>query len=413
MSRQRNFNIDRKVDKPDIRSTESVRDDQTFDRSSQVRRDDDIIRTPRRTVYNIDFALKWFVENTIQPKITGPDNELIDVPVIYSNAEKWDSVRRLGYLRDEKGMLQSPLIILKRNSLQERDQLKKLDVNRFISGNSIIYKQQYNPRNSYIDQLYPIPSKQKEGSTEMYSINIPEYVDVEYDLLMWTDFTTQMNELVEQLMPYGGFAWGNESNKYRTHIRTLSFETINTVGNDRLVRCTVPLTVNGTLLGEQEYRLSTVQKKYSLKKLVWEFVIDVDEDIFGTTEVPQALLDVETRIISGGRVVISRTGGDSPLVIDANTMEYLTQLQEKTATVQNATTVTVNDAAGTNPVTLAAATKNEFNVYINGQYIDKALYTWTPTTSSPQTIVFDTTQLDYELDSNDIIIINGRWTLNP
>ena len=251
MSRQRNFNIDRKVDKPDIRSTESVRDDQTFDRSSQVRRDDDIIRTPRRTVYNIDFALKWFVENTIQPKITGPDNELIDVPVIYSNAEKWDSVRRLGYLRDEKGMLQSPLIILKRNSLQERDQLKKLDVNRFISGNSIIYKQQYNPRNSYLDQLYPIPSKQKEGSTEMYSINIPEYVDVEYDLLMWTDFTTQMNELVEQLMPYGGFAWGNESNKYRTHIRTLSFETINTVGNDRLVRCTVPLTVNGTLLGEQ------------------------------------------------------------------------------------------------------------------------------------------------------------------
>ena len=413
MSRQRNFNINRKVDKPDIRNTESVRDDQTFDRSSQVRRDDDIIRTPRRTVYNIDFALKWFVENTIQPKITGPDNELIDVPVIYSNAEKWDSVRRLGYLRDEKGMLQSPLIILKRNSLQERDQLKKLDVNRFISGNSIIYKQQYNPRNSYLDQLYPIPSKQKEGSTEMYSINIPEYVDVEYDLLMWTDFTTQMNELVEQLMPYGGFAWGNESNKYRTHIRTLSFETINTVGNDRLVRCTVPLTVNGTLLGEQEYRLSTVQKKYSLKKLVWEFVIDVDEDIFGTTEVPQALLDVETRIISGGRVVISRTGGDSPLVIDANTMEYLTQLQEKTATVQNTTTVTVNDAAGTNPVTLEAATKNEFNIYINGQYIDKALYTWTPTTSSPQTIVFDTTQLGYELDSNDIIIINGRWTLNP
>jgi hypothetical protein len=86
---------------------------------------------------------------------------------------------------------------------------------------------------------------------------------------------------------------------------------------------------------------------------------------------------------------------------------------EKTATVQNATTVTVNDAAGTNPVTLAAATKKEFNIYINGQYIDKALYTWTPTTSSPQTIVFDTTQLDYELDSNDIIIINGRWTLNP
>jgi len=409
MSRKRNFNIDRKINKPEIRSSESVRDDQIFDRSSEVRRDDDTIRTPKRTVYDIDFAIKWFIENKIQPKIIGAENQLIDVPVIYSNAEKWDSVRRLGYLRDEKGMLQSPLIILKRNSLQERDQLKKLDVNRFVSGNNIIYRQQYNQRNQYIDELFPIPLQKKESSAKIYSINIPEYIDVEYDLLMWTDFTTQMNELVEQLMPYGGFAWGNESNKYRTHIRTMSFETINTVGNDRLVRCTVPLTVNGTLLAEQEYRTSTLQKRYSIKKLVWDMILDVNDDIFSSIEVPKEILDLETKIISGARVVISRTGGGTPIIIDANTMEYLTQLQEKTGTVQDSSTVTVNDVAATNPVTLAAATKAEFNVYINGQYIDKALYTWTPSLSAPQTIIFDTTELGYSLDSEDIIIINGRW----
>ena len=409
MSRKRNFNIDRKINKPEIRSSESVRDDQIFDRSFEVRRDDDTIRTPKRTVYDIDFAIKWFIENKIQPKIIGAENQLIDVPVIYSNAEKWDSVRRLGYLRDEKGMLQSPLIILKRNSLQERDQLKKLDVNRFVSGNNIIYRQQYNQRNQYIDELFPIPLQKKESSAKIYSINIPEYIDVEYDLLMWTDFTTQMNELVEQLMPYGGFAWGNESNKYRTHIRTMSFETINTVGNDRLVRCTVPLTVNGTLLAEQEYRTSTLQKRYSIKKLVWDMILDVNDDIFSSIEVPKEILDLETKIISGARVVISRTGGGTPIIIDANTMEYLTQLQEKTGTVQDSSTVTVNDVAATNPVTLAAATKAEFNVYINGQYIDKALYTWTPSLSAPQTITFDTTELGYSLDSEDIIIINGRW----
>ena len=62
MSRQRNFNIDRRVNKPDLRNTESVRDDETFNRSSQVRRDDDVVVTPKRTVYDIDFALKWFIE---------------------------------------------------------------------------------------------------------------------------------------------------------------------------------------------------------------------------------------------------------------------------------------------------------------------------------------------------------------
>ena len=309
MSRFKNFNIDRKQDKPELRNSESVRDDQTFDRSSQIRRDDDVIKTPRRTVYNIDYALKWFIENSIQPKITGADNKLIDVPVIYSNAEKWDSVRRLGYIRDEKGMLQSPLIILKRNSIQERDQLKKLDVNRFVPGNSIIYKQQYNSRNQYIDQIFPIPAIPKENSAELYSVNIPEYIDVEYDLLMWTDFTTQMNELIEQLMPYGGFAWGNESNKYRTHIRNLSFETVNTVGNDRLVRCTAPLTVNGTLLGEQEYRLSTIQKKYSLKQLTWDFVVDADE-LFNTTDFGSLLpaASPELPVSSLVRIITHRGG---------------------------------------------------------------------------------------------------------
>ncbi len=409
MSRQRNLNIDRRVNKPDLRNTESVRDDQTFDRSSQIRRDDDIHVTPKRTVYDIDFALKWFIENTIQPKITAANNELIDIPVIYSNAEKWDSVRKLGYIRDEKGMLQSPLIILKRNSLQERDQLKKLDVNRFISGNSITYRQQYNNRNQYMDQFFPIPDQEKKFSETFYSISIPEYVDIEYDLLMWTDFTTQMNELVEQFMPYGGFAWGNESNKYRTHIRTMSFETVNTVGNDRLVRCTVPLTVNGTLLAEQEQRISTLQKRYSLKKLVWQIIVDVEDNIFDSPILPQAVLDVETQIRSGARVVITRVGTNEQIEIDANLMDYLTQLEEKTGTVQNSTTVTVADVAGTNPQTLLAATKNEFNIYINGQYIDKALYTWTPSLTSPQTIIFNTAQLGYTLEADDIIIINGRW----
>lgn len=44
MSRFKNFNIDRKQDKPELRNSESVRDDQTFDRSSQIRRDDDVIK---------------------------------------------------------------------------------------------------------------------------------------------------------------------------------------------------------------------------------------------------------------------------------------------------------------------------------------------------------------------------------
>jgi alkyl hydroperoxide reductase subunit AhpF len=64
--------------------------------------------------------MKWYIENEIKPQVVSNKN-LLSVPVIFSNGEKWDNVRRLGYIRDEKGKLQSPLIMLKRNSAEERD----------------------------------------------------------------------------------------------------------------------------------------------------------------------------------------------------------------------------------------------------------------------------------------------------
>jgi hypothetical protein len=405
MPRLNRQNIDRKTNKPEPKRTEGLTDDLLLNRSEQMRRDDDIIRTPKRTIYDIDYAIKWFIDNEIRPQITAKE-QVIPVPTIFSNGEKWDNVRRLGYLRDEKGMLQSPIIMLKRNSVAERDALRTLDANRPQSENVRIYKTRYNERNRYQDDLFPIPLNDPTNSEKVYVVDIPKYVTVEYDMMLWCDFTSQMNSLVDQIMPYGRFAWGNENNKFTTSIGSISFETVNTVGEDRLVRATMPLTVLGTLLSEQEARRSTVRKMYSVKKLSFNQVIDVQEDIFNTTVVPQALLQAQSYVSSGGSVTVS---GGTNVDIDANTMSYLTTLSDKTATYSSGTTVTVTALVKINPVTNTIATKNEFNVYINGQYIDKVVYTWTPSDTGNQTIIFDTATLGYTIDPSDVIIINGRW----
>ena len=44
------------------------------------------------------------------------------------------------------------------------------------------------------------------------------------------------------------------------------------------------------------------------------------------------------------------------------------------------------------------------------KYIDKVLYTWTPSDVGTQSIVFDTSGLGYSIESTDTIIINGRWS---
>ena len=406
MPRFNRKNIDRKTNKPSPARSQGLGADQILNRAEQTRRDDDVIRSAQRTVYDIDYAIKWYIENEIEPQLTANKN-LITVPVIFANGEKWDNVRRLGYIRDEKGMLQSPLIMLKRNSMQERDNRKGLDVNRTLSDNRLIYKSKYNSRNRYEDELFPIPTNIKQNSQKVYVVDVPKYVTIEYDMMLWCDFTTQMNELVDQILPYGRFAWGNEQNRYETSIGNFSFETVNTVGEDRLVRATIPLTVQGTLLSEHQTKISTLKKMYSVKKLVFQTVVDVDSNIFETTKIPTQLLRASKTISGGGSVTVNSNG--SSTTVDTDTMAYLTGLSEKTATFVSTTTVTVTGTPKINPSTLAYATVNEFDIYINGQYIDKAAYTWTPNSNTVQTIVFDTDILGYNILSTDVIIINGRW----
>lgn len=81
MPRYNRKNIDRKTNKPNPKKTEGLNNDPVLNRAEQVRRDDDVIRTVKRTVYDIDYAIKWYIENEIQPQITANKN-LIDVPVI-------------------------------------------------------------------------------------------------------------------------------------------------------------------------------------------------------------------------------------------------------------------------------------------------------------------------------------------
>jgi hypothetical protein len=408
MSRLNRRDIDRKTNKPNPVRTEGLTPDQILDRSQQIRRDDDVIRTPKRTVYDVDYAIKSYIENVIQPQITHQE-QLISIPVIFANGEKWDNVRRLGFLRDEKGMLQSPLIMIKRNSVAERDNVKGLDVNRNPSGNVRAYKQRYNERNRYEDELFPIPKNEPADSQKIYLVDIPRYVNIEYDLMLWCDFTTQLNDVIDQIMPYNRFAWGNDSNVFPVQMGSFSFEIVNTVGEDRLVRASVPLTVQAALLSSQEARTNTLRKQFSVKKVTFENVIDIAGDLFGSTQVSSKILQAQSFVSSGGSVLVSNGFVTTP--IDAVTMLYLTNLSEKIATYSNSTTITINAFAAINPVNLTVASKNEFDIYINGQYADKATYTWTPSDITTQTIIFDTSALGlgYNIEAADVIVVKGRW----
>jgi len=211
---------------------------------------------------DVDWAIMSYISDVIKPTVI-ENGQTIDVPVMYANGEKWAQVQARGFMRDRKGKIMTPVISIRRGSITERDSLKSLGVNNNPLGNNLLIQNKHSMANQY-DRFSLITGTKKRN--EYYVVPIPEFVDVSYEILLWTEYTEQMNSLVQQIMPTNGFAWGTTW-KFPTYLSDYAFETTNANGEDRVVRCTIPITTKGTLLMEDELKESTVKKAYSVKKV--------------------------------------------------------------------------------------------------------------------------------------------------
>ncbi len=203
--------------------------DPTIARVDQIRRDNDKVRTPKITLEDVDYAMISYLTDVIKPTVI--ENEsVIDVPVMFANGETYAQIQKRGFMRDAQGKIMTPVITLTRSSITERDSLKTLGVNQ----------------NPY------------------YVSPVPEFIDVSYTMMIWTEYTRQLNSVIEQIMPTNGFAWGT-TYKFPVMISDYGLETTNVVGEDRIVRTMINFTTKGTLLMPFELRTSNLQKRYSMK----------------------------------------------------------------------------------------------------------------------------------------------------
>ena len=77
---------------------------------AQIRRDEDTHNNFSITLYDVDFAIKRYIENIIKPYIT-ENGRTVPVPVQYGSPEKWTSMQKLAALRDGKSKSNFPLIV--------------------------------------------------------------------------------------------------------------------------------------------------------------------------------------------------------------------------------------------------------------------------------------------------------------
>ena len=239
---------------------ETGRSGPNINRANQMRRDNDIVKVPKVTLYDIDYAIHYHLSNFLRLKVENQDVSM-DIPVIFASGEKWSQIRQHGYIRDSKNKIMAPLISIRRMDITPDDRLPILDLNNF---EPTMRYYGYKSMNMQYDRV--AGQYGTKPSFEYYTVDMPNYIRLTYEVLIWTELTEQMNGLLQDVIADDGHHWGDYF-KFRTTIQGMTTDTVNLVGSDRVVKTTLNLQVDGYLRNEYERHESNIQKAFTIKRM--------------------------------------------------------------------------------------------------------------------------------------------------
>ena len=214
------------------------------------------------TLKDVDTAVLNHVKNVMKPRVREA-NETFKIPVYYGNEERWKAVRKRGVLRDKNNSLILPLIMLRRTEVSRNDlsgQSFPHDVGR--NQIDVVRANKWSKDNQY-DRF-----SVQQGVQPVYDVvttGMPNYADITYEFILWTNFIEQMNPLVESFVDQSNTYWGDgTNNKFLCNIDSVSDASEMNQDGERFIKSTFSVTSKAYLL--PEYLNSVITNKVSNMK---------------------------------------------------------------------------------------------------------------------------------------------------
>jgi hypothetical protein len=308
---------------------------------------------------DVDTTIAEYMIDTIIPDVEEHGNK-VKVPLLYGNAERWNNARAKGYLRDQRGKIQIPLVMFKRNSI-ERDS----NLSQFKDVNTLPAYKKYSPKNRY--ERFSLQSN-AGPSFEQYEVSVPDYVTVSYEVMIWASFTEHMNTIVEAFQYATDRYWGKEDGfKFRTRIDSFDNQQEVGEGSERIIRTSFTMVVNAYLLPETYDEKPTVRKSFTPKKVVWGIETDLTGQTFTNPNIYNEYQNVIDFVaIRGSKDAVINKSSYPDESADGVTNKYSYFYLENVELP-----ILPQELVGT------FDTRGWFRIYINGVYITPTAYTYT------------------------------------
>ena len=236
-----------------------------INRGHQRSRSDDSVKNISVGLMDIDATIMYYFNNVIKPRVE-ENGEMIKVPLMYSNPERWSIVQKRGYLLDNKKQLIIPLIAFKRSSIEKDTEMVVDKMNPENPQLWYTFQKKWSNKNRY-DKF--AVQQGLNPTKELYTVGVPDYVNLTYDFVIWTTFTEQMNKIVEKIIWSEGAYWGEDGKfKFRTAIDSYTDASEVTVNSERLIKTTFTVTLKGYLLPEEFNDVVITQKHLTPKRIL-------------------------------------------------------------------------------------------------------------------------------------------------
>jgi len=341
------------------------------------------------SLFDIDYAMMSYLEDTALPTLDD-NGKALKIPVIYGNSERWTGARRQGIFRDSNGKIQLPLMMIRRTSISKDDTMPMN--NQHVSYSGIT---KYSKENRY--DRFTLLGKTTQPKYEIYKIQMPEYIELNYDCMVWTSYTEHLNSVIEQLQ-YTGTYWGDKDKfKFRTTLG--EFNVVNEVGGgtERINRVEFSLGVKAYLLPETFDGENTTKKSFSTKRVVVATETDVTGNgrLEGLLTTPSAYYDNKDLI---DFLSLNNSKVENPVSNNTITFAGIKLIQ---APAQLSGVISSGLTYGGNSY--------DVKLYINGVRYYQTTHFTAVVSNNSLTINFNPGLFPLPVDSGDEITITGKF----
>lgn len=151
-------------------------------------------------IETVDAATVDYFEKKLSPTVTA-ERGPYKVPVLFAAGERWKLIRKNKF-RDEHGTLILPIISVRRGDIDRTPGFGGMaQETKYITVSKVIHSKT-NTLQGLVDARKKrglFWEKKKEPIIEYTTIPFPDFCTINYEITFWTQYNTQMNELLEKV----------------------------------------------------------------------------------------------------------------------------------------------------------------------------------------------------------------------